>query len=529
MLILKDVTYKLPDGEILFKNLSFSIKDNEKVALVGKNGIGKSTIFKLIARELVPYSGKVDVGCLNISYFPQKFNELNYTTVADVFGLEDKVKTLNAIENGTADVSDYETLDNNWNCKEFIDKKLSFFNLKFDYLFNYNFLSGGEKVKLILTKILNKGSDFLLLDEPTNNMDYESKRYFYDFIKAWTGGIFVISHDRELLNLVEKTFELRRVGMKNTELFVYGGNYDFWAQQKMCEEKAIENSYEHSIRVEQDKKIQAERTLERFRKGYAKSGRLDKYGNLKAARTLQEMNREKSALKQVVNSKNKISNATQNIEDIQDKREIKQNIYFKFQKQDKIVGKKLIEIENLCFSYTNNVIFKNFNLIINAGDRVVINGKNGSGKTTLLKIIIGKVSEYSGIVNIKVNRDRIGYLEQEQRIFNDTKTILDSMKAYTGLNENDCRDILAKFLFRTDAVYKLIGDISGGEKIRMVLACILAKNNVELLIIDEPTNNLDLESIQILEDILNQFNGTIIVVSHDKHFVENIGATCITL
>ena len=232
MIYIDKLTYKLPDDTILFENLNIFIKDNEKIALIGKNGIGKSTIFKLINKELTPFSGKIKIDNLNIAYLEQKINDLNFSTVADVFGLEKQIISLQKIENGVADLEDYDIIDNNWDCREIIDKKLEFFNLNFDYLRPYNSLSGGEKIKIILSSIINKNTNFLLLDEPTNNMDYKGKQFFYNFIKNWNGGIFLISHDRELLNLMDKILELRNFQIGNTELFSYGGNFEIIEELK---------------------------------------------------------------------------------------------------------------------------------------------------------------------------------------------------------------------------------------------------------------------------------------------------------
>ena len=228
MFIIKNLTYKINHINTIFENLSFTINDNEKVAIIGQNGIGKSILLKLLIGELIPYSGKIINKNNNIAYFPQKFNDLNFKTIADVFNLEDKVKALINIENGNCDIKDYEILDDNWNCIETIKEKLKLFNINFDILRNFNTLSGGEKVKVILSNIINKNTNCLILDEPTNNMDYETKQIFYNFIKNWNKTLILVSHDRELLNLVNKIFELRKINMSNTQMFTYGGNFDYY-------------------------------------------------------------------------------------------------------------------------------------------------------------------------------------------------------------------------------------------------------------------------------------------------------------
>ncbi len=196
------------------------------MGFVGVNGIVKSTMLKLIVGDLIPNYGEIIKSNLNIAYMSQKFNELNFNTVADVFGLENQVVSLMRVDNGTANIDDYISLDNHWDCDEVINKRLEFFNLKFDLLQKFDTLSGGEKVKTILSNIIDERTNFLILDEPTNNMDYESKTIFYNFVRNWKFGILLVSHDRELLNLVDKIIELRKLGYGKTEMYNYGYNFE---------------------------------------------------------------------------------------------------------------------------------------------------------------------------------------------------------------------------------------------------------------------------------------------------------------
>jgi len=547
MFIIKNLTYKINHIETIFENISFSIKNNEKIAIIGKNGIGKSILLQLLVGKLEPYSGEIIKNKINISYFPQKFNELNFSTVADVFGFEKQVASLKKVDEGTAEAEDYVILEGNWDCIDKIQEKIKFFGLKFELLRDFSTLSGGEKVKLILSSIIDKNSNFLILDEPTNNMDYESKKYFYDFIKNWQNGLIVVSHDRELLNLVDKIYELRRIGMKDTKMFVYGGNFDYWKKQKEIEEKALKNQYEETNKKisHQKKMLQSEREFAEKKRKQGEAG-LASHKYPKKGYGLMKMSAESKRGQLVVQDTKRVEKTEKNISELKNKLEIKQNIYFKFS-QNTFSNKFLVQIKNLNFWYDIKQIFNDFSLEVFGGERIAVEGKNGSGKTTLLKLIMNKwtVSEidltsltsnciiandsqiYTNMEfkgEIRVNARNIAYLDQNCDFLQNEETILKNIQSYNPtISEKDCRDILAQFLFRTDDVYKKIKDLSGGEKLRVALACVLSdKNMPELLLLDEPTNNMDLDSIQVLENILNQYNGAIIVISHDKVFKENI-------
>lgn len=540
MFVIKNLAYKINHIDTIFENLSFTI-GNEKVAIAGQNGIGKSILLQLLVGELEPYSGEIIKSEVNISYFPQKFNELNFSTVADVFGFEEQVVSLRKVDEGIAEAEDYGILDGKWDCVDKIQEKMKFFSLKFDLLRDFRTLSGGEKVKLILSSIIDKNSNFLILDEPTNNMDYESKKYFYDFVRNWQDGLIVVSHDRELLNLVDKIYELRRIGMKDTKMFVYGGNFDYWKKQKEIEEKALENKYEETNKKisYQKKMLQSEREFADKKRKQGEAG-LANHKYPRKGYGLMKMAAESKRGQLVIQDIKRVERTEKNISELESKIEVKQKIYFKFS-QNIFSNKFLVQIENLSFWYDMKQIFNDFSFEVFGGERIAIEGKNGSGKTTLLKLIMNKwivgdaslaslrsaqtlspTMTHKG--EIRVNAKNIAYLDQNCDFLQNGETILKNIQSYNqNLSEKDCRDILAQFLFRTSDVHKRVVDLSGGEKLRVALACVLSdKDTPELLLLDEPTNNMDLDSIQVLENILNQYNGAIVMISHDKIFKENI-------
>ena len=511
MINVKNLSYSLSDGTKIIDNLSFNLDDFSKVGLVGVNGIGKSTILKLIVSDLVPNYGEVIKSNLNIAYLPQKFNEFNFNTVADVFGLENQVVSLTRVDNGTANIDDYINLDNHWDCDEVINKRLEFFNLKFDLLQKFDTLSGGEKVKTILSSIIYERTNFLILDEPTNNMDYESKTIFYNFVRNWKFGILLISHDRELLNLVDKIIELRKLGSGKTEMYNYGYNFEQYLEAKELENKSLERKYDDTKKELKTQKQQIIKNKEMIEKRIIQGKK--KLENSKYMKSVLDLKVNKSEkkhgqlLKRDFSNLNKIDFSLKSINDVIERRD---KIYFKLEDQDKTYERIIFELDNFNFFYGSKQIFKSFNFKIGSKSRIAIHGKNGSGKSTLLKVI---ADNFTG---------NFAFLDQEQSFLDNEKTILENVISYTKSSELEARNVLAKFVFRTDSVNKLIIDLSGGERLRVALACVLSKNP-DLLMLDEPTNNLDLDSINILEDILKQYKKALIVVSHDRVFEENIG------
>lgn len=468
-------------------NKSFTL--NDKIGIIGSNGCGKTTFLKLIYEFI-----KEDIG-----YCPQNLN--NYKTIADVFGLE---KDVLAIEN-----YNYEDVEN-WNCIDIITKKLKNFNLDFDLLRDFNTLSGGEKVKVILSSIIDK--KILLLDEPTNNMDYDTKLFFYDFIKNCNKKIILISHDRELLNLVDRIFYIRN----DKKIIEYGGNYDFANEIMLSENEATERDYNNALKSLDKQKREITKNIIKHNKNINKGQREFKSGSKTKMEIDFKKNDSRKSIGKLVNKENKnLDKINKNINDIRENIEDKKQIYFKMN-YDKIKTKNILKIDNLNFSYDNKIIFKDFNIELKSNDRLAINGKNGSGKSTLLKIIMNN-EKYDNVV---VNTTKIAYIDQNYNILNFNDTILNNVLKYNS-NEKICRDVLAQFLFRTESVYKNVNVLSGGEVVRVALCCALI-NEPELLILDEITNNLDIDSIKILENILNDYKNCLIVVSHDSVFKENI-------
>ena len=522
MIYLNNICYKLPDGRVLFDNISINFFDSRKSALIGDNGIGKSCLIKIIANVIKPYSGTIKCE-EKISYFPQDFYSCNYSTVAEALGIDEKIKALEKIENNLATEQDYLIINNDWNFRENTQNYMKKFNLNFSFDFKYKNLSGGEKTKLLLIKIINSGG-FLLLDEPTNNMDEESKEIFIDFIKQYKKGMLIISHDRELLNVVDEIYEMRKLNDNQTKIFNYSVAYNEYNKIRQNEITKEETKYNTSLKLLNVQKQQIQNNIKQRqqRENIGKKSR-NKGDNLKSSFDLKTMDYENKMGKMAKIDKNKLLNIQDNIDNLQQNREFKSSIYFKMPQIQIPKNKIILNIENLNFSYGKRQLFKDFNLTISGNERVALCGNNGSGKSTLLKIISNQIQNYTGKVYCAY--DNLKILDQQYNLLIENKTVLENLQQHNStLTESESRSILATFLFWRDDIYKKVKDLSGGEKVKLALCCLLhSENQPNFLILDEPTNNLDLKSISIIENCLNQYQGALLIVSHDKEFRERIG------
>jgi ATPase subunit of ABC transporter with duplicated ATPase domains len=331
-----------------------------------------------------------------------------------------------------------------------------------------------------------------------------------------------VSHDRELLNSRDRNVEIRNVGMVDVGLFKYGGNFDSYREQRAIEKAALERAVEGKRRELEAREALARSSLEKNVKIHARSGRIMSDGSIKSARDLHTMHVEKKTAKNVTKARERQETAKSRTLELESEMDSSKGIYFRFADR-KFDHRNLVRIEKLCFSLGTRVIFEDFSISLAGGERIAVDGRNGSGKTTLLKIIAGKIRDFSGIVT--VNSSNVAYLDQNLDFLENSRTILENMQLNNQtLSGEDSRNILAKFLFRTHRVFEPLDSLSGGEKLRVALACLFAREEIpELILLDEPTNAMDMETMEILENILNQYHGAILVVSHDTVFKKNIG------
>ncbi len=516
-IICENISYSF-DDKSLFKNLSLSL-DNKKTGLVGSNGTGKTTLLRLIIGELAPQTGVVHTQC-KIGYLPQNFVVNQNQTIAQVFGINKKIAALKQVNTGQASQEDFDIIGDDWDIVEQAKEILHRCNLKeLNLSRQIKTLSGGQTTRVFFARLLINKSDFLILDEPTNNLDSESRLALYDAIKNFNGGILIVSHDRELLKLMDQIIELSQLGLKT-----YGGNYTDYVKQKAIEQETLEqdliNAQKHLKKTKKTVQVSKERYDKRVKIG--NKARRNKshpkmfldYKKSRAEKTKSKL--ESKTDKQLETARDKLVTA---------KSKLEQKDIFNFELEATRVHntKLVLEIQNLSFAYPRHkLILSGFNMTITGPKRIAISGKNGSGKTTLLKLIMGQLIPTRG--TIKVGVKQCAYLDQTLSLLDPEQTILENFKHLNkNTKETDCRVRLASFLFAHDDAHKRIKNLSGGEKMRAALACVLMGDTPpQLILLDEPTNNMDLESIASIERALRNYKGAIIAVSHDATFLQNI-------
>ncbi|MFK4785886.1 ABC-F family ATP-binding cassette domain-containing protein [Fusobacterium sp. MFO224] len=504
--------YKSFSGETIFKDLSFSIDSKDKIGLIGMNGVGKTTLIKIILGEEINdvnpennQRGNISKKSnLKIGYLSQNinlneentiFNELmlvfknildDYTQITSLtLRLSKEPDNFDEIMDKLASVTSRYEHNEGYVIEYKVKQILHGLNLN-ESLWSQKIkdLSGGQKSRVALSKILLEEPDLLILDEPTNHLDLIAIEWLEKFLKDYNKAVLVVSHDRYFLNnVVTKIFEI-----ENHNLKIYKGNYDdFTIQKELYLSGALK-----AFNKEQEKIKKTEEYIQRYKAGIKS----------KQARGRQSL----------LNRMEKMENPL-----IKPR---KMKLKFEIEKPS---ADKVLSIKKLSKSYGNNHLFNNLNLDIFKGEKIGIIGKNGVGKSTLLKIIIGEVPSDCG--NIKVGeRVSIGYYDQNHRNLDLKSNIINEFMFNYPIGEEDVRKLASGFLFPEDDIFKTIGSLSGGEKSRVsLMKLILKKSN--FLIFDEPTNHLDIYSREILEEALEDFSGTLLIVSHDRYFLGNVTNT----
>lgn len=504
ILACKDIS-KSYGTDIVLEKISFNLEEKEKAAIVGVNGAGKTTLFKIITDKISYDDGQIYIPKgTTVGYLEQNIDIRSEKTIYEemlsvfdsVFSLEHRLREMEAKMSSLSDEEyssfmeqyarlqqEFEELDG-YSCKSRINgvlKGLGF--TEEEYSQQVFTLSGGQKTRVFLGKLLLMRPDLLLLDEPTNHLDIESIQWLEDFLKGYTGSVLIISHDRYFLDrTVTKIIDI-----ENKKSTVYNGNYSFFINQKEAVRASLLKQY-----ADQQKEIKHQEEV---------------------IKTLRQFNREKSIKRAESREK-----ALEKMDKIERPENLPEKMHFRLSPRIQS-GNDVLSVENISMAFGDNELFSNVSFEIKRGQKAALIGPNGIGKSTLFKIILGELSPVSGKASLGVNVFP-GYYDQEHHELDDRNTIFDEIhNAYPNMTNGEIRNVLAAFVFTGDDVFKTIGSLSGGEKGRVSLAKImLSKSN--FLILDEPTNHLDMYSKEILEDAINSYEGTVLYISHDRYFID---------
>lgn len=512
--------YSLPDGRPLFQNLNADF-GYLKTGIVGFNGAGKSTLLHLIMKAIIPQSGTISETATR-SLFPQNHSIFDDYSIAALLGFSEKLEAFRKITDGYGTEHDLRLLDNDWEVETRFHLLLQ--SAQLNHLSpdrKIKTLSGGEKARILLLAQMEKSPDFLLLDEPTNHLDSYSKEQFYSLIGRWKKGLIAVSHDRKLLRLMNQIAELDSKGMR-----FYGGNFDFYCEQKSIESEAAEKRYsslkkevkkenEH-VRQEQEK---TNSQINRSRKNALNTG------ISKMARGIMQRSAENSAGKKKNVLQHRLNDLTIRLSESKSNLAENHQITIDLTEPDIPSTKKVLSVNAVNFQFDENqMLWKNpLSFELFGSERIALLGNNGSGKSLLCKMIIQEVSPSIGEIYCGVKR--ISFLDQSVSFLKDDQNILENMIHFSDrlIPEHELRIRLGRFLFYNDSVFKKCGVLSGGERMRAGLACILASGNApELLILDEPNNNLDFNSLTELTTALQNYNGALLVISHDQDFLNSL-------
>ncbi len=516
-----ELGYRLPDGRFLFNNLTFSFSANRS-GLAGANGIGKTTLLEILVGKREPSTGRVN-RCGRVSYLPQVVKFDPTATVADAIKLASQIAALERARRGEGRLSDFDLIADRWDLHERIEQtfsKLGVSHLALDR--SVESLSGGEMTRARIAGLLLEEPDFLILDEPTNHLDLSAREFIYDLIASWKRGLIVVSHDRRLLSLLDQIAELNANGLK-----FYGGNYEFYCEQREVERTAAEQTLQSARQRLKEAKLIAQQARERQQRRQSKSSRNSFKRNLPpiVAGHLQRA-AENTAARIKSRHEQKVDHAKREVEGARQHLPIELQIAVDLERSKVPSNKRMIELFEVNYRYPNaerNLWVEPLSFEIIGPERIWLKGANGTGKSTLIDLITGRKSPTEGI--IRVGAAGIGLLDQRVSVLDDSLTVLENLKRAAPLRpEQELRTLLGRFLFIRDAALKPAAVLSGGERMRAGLACLLGADQApEILIADEPTNNLDLSSIEEMVSALHHFGGVLMVVSHDITFIEEIG------
>jgi ATPase subunit of ABC transporter with duplicated ATPase domains len=513
-IVCSNLSFSWPDDSPAFQDLSFTVGEG-RTGLVAPNGAGKSTLLKLIAGEYRPTAGSVTVDG-TVGYLPQTLPFVADRSVAAVLGVASAIDALDALAAGDTGDHVFAAIGDDWDVEERTRAQLDRLGLghiAFDR--RLGSLSGGEVVSLGLAAQLLRRPDVLLLDEPTNNLDVDARHKLYDALDDFTGCLLLVSHDRVLLDRMDRIAELHR-----GEILFYGGNFTMYEQAVEDAQRVAENSVRNAEQQLKREKRDMQQARERAARRSSIAARNVKDAGLPkiVAGAMKRRAQESAGRIDGVNAA-RVSDAKARLDDAERTLRDDDSIVVDLPGTKVPAGRTVLAAKDL----QTRQLFAGVDLDIRGPERVALTGPNGAGKSTLLRIIAGELQPDLGA--IQRADGRIAYLSQRLDLLDPDRTVAESLAAFApSLTHTRRMHLLAQFLFSGDRIHLPVAALSGGERLRATLACVLhAEPAPQLLLLDEPTNNLDLVSVGQLESALNAYQGAFIVVSYDERFLAQIG------
>ncbi|WP_309628113.1 ABC-F family ATP-binding cassette domain-containing protein [Brevundimonas sp.] len=516
-IVVNDLAWAPPGGSLLFSDLNL-VFGPERTGLVGRNGVGKTTLLRLIDGRLTPQAGGVTVRG-RLAVLRQTIQVDEQETVADLFDARDALAVLARAGAGAADADDLARAD--WTLEARMASALGRLNLDATPDTRLTTLSGGQRTRAGLAALVFAKPDWLILDEPTNNLDREGRQAVIDLLAGWRSGAVVVSHDRELLETMDAIVELTTLGATR-----YGGAWSAYRARKALELLAVQRDLAHADKRLSDLARTAQQTAER-------KARSDKAGRATAARgdqpkILLGMRKDRAEDTGGENARlaeRRREQAEGAASAARERIEVLRPLTVTLPPTGLPIGREVLTLDRVTAGYApDRPVLTDFSLRITGPERVAVTGPNGSGKTTLLAVITGALAPTSGSVRLSTP---VAVLDQQVAVLEPTLSIRDNFRRlHPDVDENACRAALARFMFRADAALQIVGDLSGGQRLRAGLACVLGgPTPPPFLILDEPTNHLDIDSIEAVEAGLKAYDGALLVVSHDEAFLDAIGLT----
>ncbi len=522
------LSYRHANRESLFSNVSLSVPDGAKVSLIGCNGAGKSTLLQLLAGRLTPLSGSVVAS--SRPYFVPQHTASDGRSVAELLGAADKVRALRAICAGSVDPTDFDTLGDDWAVEERCCAALGEWGLSNVALdTSAASLSGGERTKAMLAGWSLHVPEIVLLDEPTNHLDRTARAKLYDMVATAHATLVVVSHDITLLNLLHETCELTAAGIRS-----YGGNYDFYRERRSVEEQALAERVEAertalrtACKRAQEVRERQERRSAQGEKSKAKAGQARILVNARGAQA------QNSAARLNDRHASIIDDVRQRLADLRERQMPRGELKIDFDDARLHAGKRLIRAEGVNFAYGDGgpLWGRPLDLEIRSGDRVHLAGDNGCGKTTFVRLLLGELAPTAGVIE-RTDFSTV-YLDQEYGALDSPLSVLEMAERYNvhHLADHEVKTRLDRALFPRRTWDKPCRTLSGGERMRLWLCCMMLSDSTpDLMVLDEPTNNLDIGSLEILTDTIRGYSGTLLIISHDDCFVRDVGVMrCVEL